>query len=203
MQHRGNLGRITLQITSVVSGHPPFEKGNKYAAAEKMSPESHKRRMRGLFKAWGVRARINRGERVVTASTVKKIKKRARVRLKETVAKEVRDIQNLARKFALAGIEEAAKIAGSSSSKDSDKLAAINLLLDRAFGKATQTSINAVLDANGKPSEVTGKELDERIAEALKRVEDLTGRAPKAPKGQKRPDNIRERDRDTGGSSVH
>jgi hypothetical protein len=199
----GPLGRIRLKNYSIVPGHPPFEKGNKYAAAEKMPPASHKRRMHGLFKAWAVRARMDKGERAVTAKTVQKIKKRARVRLKETVAKEVRDIQNLARKFALAGIEEAAKIAGSPSSKDSDKLAAINLLLDRAFGKATQTSINAVLDANGKPSEVTGKELDERIAEALKRVEDLTGRTPKTPKSEKRLDDIRERDRDTGGSSVH
>ena len=129
-------------------------------------------------------------------------KKRRRIRLRENLQAEAREIQNIARTYAVSAMEKLADIV-ENSQQDSSVIAAAQVIFERAYGKATQTSINANIDANGKPTEVTSKELDSRIAETLKRVESLTGGTPQAEKGEERPADLRVGDRDTGGSSVH
>lgn len=166
-----------------------FHCGNREAAAENMSAASHARRIQGMFKAWETKARIDRGENIMGVREKRVQRRRVRAKLIVTVAKEAREIQHIARTHAQAAMKRLASIITDYESQDTAAIAAISVLLDRAYGKANQTNINANLDANGKPAEVTGKELDTRIEETLRRVEALTGGAPKeAPRKELPPD---------------
>lgn len=182
------------------TGNPEIVKGNtlRLAAKENMSEESHKRRMEGLMRGWGTSERIRKGAKIMTFDKAK----RARARLTENVRAEARDIQNLARTHAARAMERIVELI-ENSEKGSDIIAAVGLLLDRAYGKASQTTVNANLDANGKPTEVTPKELDERIAEALRSIERLTAGEGQQEASQEEPDKLCVGDRDPGNSSVH
>lgn len=183
--------------------YSPFVAGNKYAAAENMSPAAHSRRMAALYRGWATNTRKGRGERVMPAEVKKKIVRAQRSRLRENVAREVREIQDMARKLAGNAIEVMAEIMHNEEAPEAARIAASQVILERAYGKATQTNVNAVIDANGKPSEVTAKELDSRVAETLKRIESITGGAAEAAKGEDGSPDLRKHDRDPGGSSVH
>lgn len=173
-----------------------FKEGNKYASKETMSPESHERRMAGLRRTWEVIQRKRAGEKIVPV----RAKTRKRERLRQTVAKEMYEIQNIARTHTSEAMRRLAQIVNNSDN-ESMVIAAASVIMDRAYGKASQTNINANVNADGKPSEITGKDLDKRIANALKRVEDLTGGAPKAPTSEKRPPDLRKLDRDPNGTT--
>ena len=131
--------------------------------------------------------------------------KHPRVRLRETVAREARDIQDMARRHATAAMERMAHIVNNPHSPENAQIAAAAVILDRAYGRPNQTNTNVNVDANGKPKEVSGSELDRRIEEALRAVETLTGRARKEAKGQEQPADLRERNRnpDGSGSQLH
>lgn len=193
----GNVLRPQRSVKSA------FTKGNKLASKENLSPDAHARRMAGLFKTWETQERQHRGEKVVTRKVKDERQKRKRLKLHATVAKEFREIQEIARTHATAAMRRLAEIIESPVSQDTSAIAAAAVILDRAYGKATQTSINASIDASGKTTDVTAKELDTRIEKALHRVEAITGRAPKAAESEEQPPDVRKRDRDTGGSSVH
>lgn len=131
------------------------------------------------------------------------IKRAKRIRLRENIVAEARQIQNIARQNAVESMEILADIARDEGQNAASRIAAIALTLERAYGKATQTSISANIDANGKPTEVTSKELDTRIAETLKRVESLTGGEAQAEASESGSPDVCVSDRDSGGSSVH
>ncbi len=141
---------------------------------------------------------LYRGDKVVTETA----KKRKRARLREHVQAEHREIQSIARTHALSAMNKLAEIIEHSDHAAS-VIAAAQVIFDRAYGKASQTNITANIDANGKPAEVTSNELDARIAETLKRVERLTGRAPEAEASQGGPADVCVSDRDPGNSSLH
>lgn len=206
MQNRGSnvLGgtRWGYKFAGRREGNPAFCKGAKLAAEGNMTPAAHQRRMKALYRGWGTRERKHRGERIMTAKHKTAIKRAQRSRLRENLQAEARDIQNLARQHAIEAVEILADIM-QNSAQDSARIAATQVILERAYGKATQTSINANIDANGRPTEVTSKELDTRIAETLKRVESLTGRTPKEEASEGQPADLCVGDRDTGDSSVH
>lgn len=168
-----------------------FKKGNKAAAREKMSPESHARRMAGLYKTWGVQERQRRGERPMTTKHKRTIQKVKRERIRLNTMREAREIMNIARQYAEASMHKLAEIIANPQPNDQVAVSAINALLERAYGKATATMINATMDVTGKAQDVTGKELDTRIKEALTRVEELAGRAREAPPSEERPDHLR------------
>jgi hypothetical protein len=164
--------------------------------AKNMAPEAHKKRMQGLYKGWHIKSQLRKGEKVVLKHAgSNKSRKRKRLRLLETVAKEAREIQEIARKNAAAAMKRMAQIA-QTSPNETAAIAATMLLMDRAYGKATQTNINANLDANGKTTDISQKELDTRIDTALKRIDSLTGGAPKAAKSKAPPIDLRKLDRD-------
>lgn len=168
-----------------------FKPGNKAAAAENLTEMENQRRLEGLIKTWETARRKYRGEKVVTHEEKKRREHRKRTKLRETVALEARELQEIARKNAQVGMERLNKIIADPGSKDSDAIQAIALTLDRAYGKANQVNLNANLDANGKPNEVSQSELDQRIAAALKRIEAITGRTAEAPAKQEQPADIR------------
>jgi hypothetical protein len=162
--------------------------------AKNMTPEANAKRMKGLINFWHLRSLKRQGIKVVTKPSTGKIK-RKRLKLRETVAKEAREIQELARKNAAAAMKRMAEIA-QTSPNETAAIAAAALLLDRAYGKANQTNTNVNLDANGKATDVSQKELDTRIEKALERIDSLTRGAPKAPASEKPLIDLRQLDRD-------
>jgi len=124
-----------------------------------------------------------------------------RIKLRITVAREAREIQDLARTHADQAMKRMAEIINDPNSPDNIAVAAAEVIFNRAYGKPNQTNTNLNVDANGKPTEVSGSELDKRIAEALRRVEAIAGRAPKAVAGKKQPADIRKLDRNPHGSN--
>jgi hypothetical protein len=185
---------------------PCAQKGNRCAAKENMSEDSHKRRMAGLFKTWGQRFRKDKGLKKIGGAEMEK-KSRAREReqrkiAKLTVAKEARQVQDDARQTATAAFE-VIKDVMMNAERDSDKLTAANIVLERAYGKATQINVNDNVNRNGNKEEVSAAELDKRIEEAIRGVEELTGGATKPPKGSQRPVNLRQRNRNSGRTVVH
>lgn len=117
------------------------------------------------------------GCRGFKAFGVRKVKttKRTPEQLKATL--DFREIQEMARKSVPDAIRELTRIIGDEQSSDMAKIAAYHALADRGYGKSTQTNINANIDPDAKPSTVNAAELDARIAEALQRIERITGRA--------------------------
>ena len=182
-----------------------FVKGNQYAKAENMSPESHARRMAGLRKTWDIYKRRSRGERVPMPVRQKhKMRHKKRVRLFAKVAKAAREIQDMARVNAEAAMQKCVDLMHDPAATPMVQLAACQAVLERGYGKPNQTNTNLNIDANGKENEVTSAELDERTAAALKRIEELTGGAPKKKARTRLPPDLRKRDGNPGGTgTVH
>lgn len=194
-------GRLVLIETNLL------KPGHKFSTRAHMSPESDARRMAGLFKTWANKYKLNKG---ITPMTKKaKIQRghdtergfRNKVRL--TVAKEAREVQEMARRSAAQAMEIARAIMADPLERASDRLAAVNFITERAYGKATQTNVNAQVDTNGDKKAVSAKELDQRIEKAIRGVEELTGRAGKPNPSPDRSTHVRKRHRHTSGSTVH
>ena len=177
-----------------------FTAGNSYAKAENLTPGANARRFAGLCKTWKQHVdRAQKGEKVTLMGSKEAKARSPRVRLRTTIVKEAREIQDLARKHATQAILRAAEIINDPHAPGNIAMAAADLILNRAYGKPNQTNTNLNVDANGKASEVSGTELDQRITTALKRVEALTGREAKAPAGKKQSADLRKLDRNPHG----
>ena len=166
------------------------------------------RRFEGLKKAWTTQARkavagemdgVHPYAQRKSRYMKQKPPRHPRIVLRETVAKEAREIQDMARKFASAAMNRAFAVLADPTAADTAVLQAADLILNRAYGKPNQTNTNLNVDANGKISEVSGAELNQRIKEALKRVEDITGRERQAPARKKQSADLRKLDRDPHG----
>ena len=179
-----------------------FPKGNKLAAAENLTPKAHSRRMRALFKGWVTKARIRKGEKVMTFRHKRKARKRKRLRLKETIAKEMRDIQEFARKRAIPAMQKVDEIIANSLN-ETTVLQAVQILMERGYGKASQTNINANVSGDGKATEIGAKELNDRIAKALQRVEELSRGKKQAPPRPQRSVDLRKLDRDPNSTPLN
>jgi len=124
--------------------------------------------------------------------------KRTRIMMKEKVALalEAHELQSLARKNATLAMNTLIEISQNKRAPEATRIAASAVILDRGYGKASQTSITANV-SDGKAKDINSAELDTRISRALKRVEDLTKRTPEEGTGKKRPVDIRLADLDT------
>lgn len=118
--------------------------------------------------------------------------KRTRIKLKQkkAVAMEAHELQVLARENASLAMQTLIEIAANSRAPEATRIAASAVILDRGFGKASQTNITANI-GNGKNNNLTATELDQRVAKALRRVEELTNRAPKQAPSPQRPADLR------------
>ncbi len=117
-------------------------------------------------------------------------RKRAKLKLKRAIALEAHELQQIARESASLAMKTLKEIAGNKREPAPSRIAASAVILDRAYGKASQTSITANV-TNGKESEIDGAELDKRISATLKRVEALTNRTPKTRARPNKPADIR------------
>jgi hypothetical protein len=118
-------------------------------------------------------------------------KSRPRTKIEEQIVRDAREIKELAARHAPDAVKIIAEIMINPRSLDAVRLAAANALIDRGYGKATQTSVTATVNADGKPSEIDDKSLDERINSALTRIERVAGGAAKPPPRKKRSIDIR------------
>lgn len=118
--------------------------------------------------------------------------KRTRIKLqqKRAIQLELHELQALARENATAAMLTLIEISTNKRAPEATRIAASAVILDRGYGKTSQTTITASIN-NGKADILDSADLDRRIGRALKRVEDLTNRAPKAGTGQKRPIDLR------------
>lgn len=118
--------------------------------------------------------------------------KRNRIKMqqKKAIQLELHELQALARENATAAMHTLVEIIKNKRAPEANRIAASAVILDRGYGKASQVSITASV-TNGKADNLDSTELDKRISRALKRVEDLTNRTPKAGTGQKRPVDLR------------
>lgn len=117
-------------------------------------------------------------------------RRRARLEAQKAIALEAHELQRKSRESADEMLDVLKAIARDDNAPDAARIAAVQAILDRGYGKASQTSITASV-TNGKASEITSDELESRIAKTLERVEDLTRRAPKASESKKRSANLR------------
>lgn len=180
-----------------------FPKGHKFSTKEHTPAASYARKMSAMYRGWETRIRKASGEKIVSIEQKRKKEERVRVKLRETIVTEAREIQEIARMAASRAMRALENIIDDEGSRTSDKLTAINILLDRAYGKAAQTNVNANIDANNKEADVSATELDRRIKAALNRVEAITGGAGEASASEERPADLREYDRDPNSSTKH
>ena len=110
---------------------------------------------------------------------------------RKQIAAEARDIQELARRFAQDALQAMVDILDDPDSSGTNKLAAANSLLDRAYGKPAVTVHNTNTNIDAKLSDLDAKSLDQRIAETLNRVEKLTNGEAEAAEGEVRHSNLR------------
>lgn len=131
-------------------------------------------------------------KRTLKVSFREEAMKRKRVQLKEkkVIALEAHELQQIARENATLAMRTLVEISKNPRAPEATRIAASQVILDRAYGKASQTSITASV-TSGKTKDLNSTELDKRISSALKRVEDLTNRAPKAATSKERPAHLR------------
>lgn len=105
-------------------------------------------------------------------------------------ALEAHELQKIAREAAEAAMSTLEEICKDKRAPQASRIAASAVILDRGYGKASQTSITANV-TNGKARDITSDELDKRVNSALDRVEELTNRAPKEGPSAEGPSDLR------------
>lgn len=115
---------------------------------------------------------------------------RVKLEIKKAIALEAHELQQIARENATLAMQTLVEISKNKRAPEATRIAASAVILDRAYGKASQTTISANV-TNGKKSDLTSTDLDKRIDQALRRAEELTTRKAEAPKSEKRPTDIR------------
>ena len=134
---------------------------------------------------------IERGEHTKIRKKLMAENKLLKTKYKLTAAREHREIQELARRGTEAAMRRLIDIVMSPAATDANAIQAARELFERGYGKSVQTNVNAHIDANGKPSEVTASELDTRIATVLRRVEEIAGGTPEPVASEERPADLR------------
>jgi|SRR5882672_3434601 len=106
---------------------------------------------------------------------------------KKNVATEARDIQDLARQYALDAMQALVNILNSPEANDTAKITAANVILDRGYGKAAATNINMNANMDAPVKDLDSRDLDQRITETLNRIEKVTHQAPIPEKDDEEP----------------
>lgn len=123
-----------------------------------------------------------------------KIKDKDTVRAAKHILKQDKssDIQRQARKYSPDALRALRDVLRSKMSTDLAKISAATALLDRGFGRPSQTNINAAVNTDGPPSKIEEIELNRRITDCLERIEGATRRTREKIKSPKRPVDIRQ-----------
>jgi hypothetical protein len=159
----------TLNLPSVFSGKP--------------DPSVHKHRLK--------RYRDQEFDEARHAKLARRKEMNEMITKKRERAAEARDIQNLARQFAIPAIQAMVDILENPGSSDTNKLAAANTLLDRAYGKSPVTNLNINASLDSKPEELDVDALTRRVADTLKEVEKGLKRTSEEGESEERPTDVR------------
>lgn len=177
-------------IGGVLPGEPPRNITGKGGFGDNPPDHALAARYRGGFQV-GQRANPYGRHGFKAAKVEKKMEKRKRTEEGESIVKEAKEIQEIARRMVPDALDALGKIVKSEVSSDMAKIAAYHALADRGYGRPTQTNINANIDADAKPNVVDGNELDKRITETLQRIESITSRERETLDSQERPADLR------------
>lgn len=110
---------------------------------------------------------------------------------RKTIAMEAKDLQDLARELATKAMQSLVDILDNEDSADTAKLQAIQMILDRGFGKPAATVLNFNQSMDAKPSQLDDRSLDQRTKDALSRIERLTSGASEEAESKERPSDLR------------
>jgi hypothetical protein len=108
---------------------------------------------------------------------------------KKLKALEAHELQKIARESAEDAMKTLKEICTNKRAPEATRIAASAVILDRGYGKASQTSITANV-TNGKARDITADELDKRTTAALERVEELTNRKTEKGKSTEGPADL-------------
>lgn len=174
-------------------GHTPSNKALRVLSKFRVPPGGVLNPYGKFGNTFRSRYRATYFKRPVKPALREEAMKRTRIKLQEkkAIALEAHELQQIARENATLAMQTLVEISSNPRAPEATRIAASAVILDRAYGKASQTSITANV-SNGKKSDLDSTELDKRISQALKRAEELTNRAPKKVEGTKRPPNLRE-----------
>lgn len=114
-------------------------------------------------------------------------------RARATLIKTTFDLQEEARKHAEDAVRTLSDIMNNPDATDSTKVNAATAILDRAYGKPTQTNLNTNVNSDGDATDLNSDELEQRINRTLERVERVAGRTREALAGEEGPPDIRKR----------
>jgi recombinational DNA repair protein RecT len=114
--------------------------------------------------------------------------KRLQKRVYAKVTKTHLEVQEMIREQAETLITTLLELA--TDGTENAKLNAIQQLMDRGYGKATQTTVNTSLDAT-RLKDVSANDLGKRIEQTLERIEGATGGVPEETESTERSVDIR------------
>lgn len=117
--------------------------------------------------------------------------KRIIPKIRAVATKTHLEIQERARQIADKAMDRLEDILNADDAGDTAVIQAAVTVLERGYGKASQTNINANLDTNAKASDIDTPELRKRIESALKRVEGAASGVPEEGESKDGPPNIR------------
>lgn len=107
------------------------------------------------------------------------------------VTKTHLEIQEKIRENAEALLNELLRLALDGDTSEPTKLNAIQQLMDRGYGKATQTTVNANLNADTKVKDIAANDLERRIEQTLERIEGTAGGVQEKAEGTERSVDLR------------
>lgn len=157
-----------------------------------MTDEQIQVRRETVIDVLAARERAKKGELKLTARAKAKLEAREKNRLRMTVAKELREIQEKARQYAEVAMDTLAEISQDKDAPSVARISASAVILDRAYGKAMQATVTAQVVDDVATAKMTEKELDERIRDTLVRVEKLATGEAEAEQGENRPTDLRQ-----------
>lgn len=146
---------------------PPPRRHQKSLFSDKLDPSLHGDRLK--------RANYSKEELMMRDEQRKKI------------AIEAKDIQTLARKFAIDAMETLAGVMQNPEANDTCKITAANSVLDRAYGKPAITNVNLNSNLDASPKELDSVSLDQRIEDTLAKLNNVVEQKSEETKGDKRP----------------
>lgn len=166
----------------------PGEKGRNPRCGENLkTPAAQKARFLNGIR----RAATMKGGRFMKNKTPKPKKPGKRSPESLKIATDFKQIQDMAKQFAPECMKALASVVTSDVSSDLAKISASQAILDRAYGKALQTSVSATVNGNGEAKDLDAAELDRRVAAAVTRVESLASRKREKIKSPEQPANLR------------
>lgn len=134
----------------------------------------------------------HRGRQAYGYGKSRYVKNKPRTLEEIAIAMSARELKELCATKARRAIKVLEAIMESDRAPDQARITAAQALIERAFGKATQMNVTAMVESDAKASEIDDKTLSTRIDETIARIERIAGGETKPPQREKRSINVRQ-----------